>query len=190
MEERDNQRPLPNDRKRSTSADVRGCYRSTGEIMVASRDSGAHTSTSIRPRYKPVSVEALDFDSDNPRFGGAAKGFDQDQIQALLEQNPHYAKELIPSFVENGFIAYEPLVVRERGTRFVVIEGNRRLAAIRYILSNTQEFSDEVRNRFLRIPVLIFPSRAADRIHQDAVRVYLGIHHLFGFREWPPESKA
>jgi hypothetical protein len=132
----------------------------------------------------------LDFDPNNPRFGGAAKGFSQDKIQELLEQNPHYAKELVPSLVENGFIAYEPLVVREKGTRFIVIEGNRRLAAVRHILSSAAEFSDEIRHKFAKIPVLVFPSAVTDESHRDAIRVYLGIHHLFGFREWPSESKA
>jgi hypothetical protein len=103
---------------------------------------------------------------------------------------PHYARELVPSLVENGFIAYEPLVVKQEGDRYVVIEGNRRLAAVRYILNHPAGFSDEIRNKFKRIPALVFPSGATGSAQDDAIRLYLGVHHLFGFRAWPPESKA
>lgn len=143
-----------------------------------------------QPKYRRVHVENLKFDPDNPRFGGTAKGLSQDEILSLLEQTPHYAKELVPSLVENGFIDYEPLVVREENGDLIVIEGNRRLAAVRHILSHTDEFSNEIRKKFTKIPVLKFSGDHDGESQDDAIRVYLGIHHLFGFREWPAESKA
>lgn len=144
----------------------------------------------VRPTYKPVAEGLLDFDATNPRFGGGTEALTQDQLQQLLEETPHYARELVPSLVENGFIAYEPLVVKQEGDRYVVIEGNRRLAAVRYILNHPVDFSDEIRNKFNRIPALVFPTRATESTQDDAIRLYLGVHHLFGFRAWPPESKA
>ena len=101
-----------------------------------------------RPAYRHVPVEDLEFDSNNPRLGGSATGLNQNAIQELLEQIPHYATELVPSFVENEFIAYEPLVVRQKGSKFVVIEGNRRLAAVKHILAHPDEFSQTVRDQF------------------------------------------
>jgi len=142
-----------------------------------------------KPKYKPVRTSLLDFDATNPRFGGGTDTLTQDELQQSLEKAPHYARELVPSLVENGFIAYEPIVVKESKDRYVVIEGNRRLAAVRYIL-NDPRTNDEVRKRFRRIPALVFPSTATDGAQDDAIRMYLGVHHLFGFREWPPESKA
>lgn len=141
------------------------------------------------PKYTPVRTSHLDFDATNPRFGGGTDALTQDALQQLLEKSPHYARELVPSLLENGFIAYEPIVVKENGERFVVIEGNRRLAAVRHILKNPQT-GDELRKRFRKIPALVFPGDAADGTQDDAIRMYLGVHHLFGFREWPPESKA
>jgi hypothetical protein len=142
-----------------------------------------------KPKYKPVRVSLLDFDATNPRFGGGTHTLSQDELQHLLEKAPHYARELVPSLVENGFIAYEPIVVKEHDGRYVVIEGNRRLAAVRYILKSPNT-SEETRDRFHRIPALVFPGLASARTQDDAIRMYLGVHHLFGFREWPPESKA
>lgn len=145
--------------------------------------------TTPRPAYKPVRTNLLDFDATNPRFGGGTDKLSQEELQRLLEKAPHYARELVPSLVENGFIAYEPIVVKKQDGRYVVIEGNRRLAAVRYIL-NDQSTHQEIRSRFRRIPALVFPSTAAEGTQDDAIRMYLGVHHLFGFREWPPESKA
>jgi len=137
-----------------------------------------------------VDVSLLRFDPDNPRFGGGAKGMPQEAIQELLEKSPHYARELVPSLVENGFIPYEPLVVRKKGSIFVVIEGNRRLAAVRYIKNHPDEFDEATRDRLDRVPVLIFPNISKTSSQAEAIRIYLGVHHLFGFRAWPPESKA
>jgi len=89
-------------------------------------------------RYTKVPIGKLRFDPENPRLGGEATRKNQEQIQKYLEGPPHYALELVGSMVENGFLPYEPLVVRQAGDEFVVIEGNRRLAAVLSILSTTK----------------------------------------------------
>lgn len=140
--------------------------------------------------FRYVRPDDLRFDPTNPRFATGAKP-SQPEIQALLEKEPHYALDLIPSFLENGFIDYEPLVVKAESGHYTVVEGNRRLAAIRHILSNVQLYqgqSDRL-NDLQEIPVLIFPARPSAQREKEQ-RVYLGVRHLFGFREWPPESKA
>jgi hypothetical protein len=140
-------------------------------------------------QYTKVPVESLDFDPENPRLGGAARRKNQDQIRKYLEGPPHYALELVGSLVENGFLPYEPIVVRREGERFVVIEGNRRLAAVQSILSGPPvKHTAEVINRLKNIPVLVFPDTSGGD-SEDVLR-YLGVKHLFGFRDWPPVSKA
>jgi len=141
-------------------------------------------------RYTKVPVDDLRFDPENPRFGGEAKRKNQDQIQKYIEGQPHYALDLVGSIVENGFLPYEPIVVRQEGDKFVVIEGNRRLAAVRSILSEPPgKYRAEVTDRLRDIPVLVFPN-GADRGESEEVLRYLGVKHLFGFRDWPPVSKA
>lgn len=144
-----------------------------------------------RPEFTYVSQENLRFDPTNPRFGGSGQAKNQAEIQDLLEKEPHFARELVDSFLENGFIDYEPLVVRRDGADFVVVEGNRRLAAVRHILANRTEYEKKSTriDDLLQIPVLVFPE-AADAQEAKEQRVYLGVRHLFGFREWPAESKA
>ncbi len=142
--------------------------------------------------YRKISPDELYFDPDNPRFTSSAGQNSQDQIQALLEREPHIALELVDSLLENGFIEYEPLVVRKRpsGTGFYVVEGNRRLAAIRHIRQNKTKYAKKSSRLadLESVPVLVFPE--GDTHQKDKQRVYLGVRHLFGFREWPAESKA
>lgn len=145
----------------------------------------------VHPEFTYVHPDKLQFDPTNPRFGGTGEGKRQDEIQGLLEKEPHFALQLIDSFLENGFIDYEPLVVRREADHFIVVEGNRRLAAVRHILSRRDEY-DKKSTRIddlLSIPVLVFPPISASQDNKEQ-RVYLGVRHLFGFREWPAESKA
>lgn len=144
----------------------------------------------VEARYKKVPVGDLRFDPENPRLGGAAKHKNQEQIQKYLEGPPHYALELVGSIVENGFLPYEPLIVRERDGEFFVIEGNRRLAAVQSIIADgTGKYSAEVTGRLGKIPVLVFADSSPGETSDEVLR-YLGVKHLFGFRDWPPVSKA
>ena len=142
--------------------------------------------TETKLEYKDQDL--LDFDPENPRFGGLMKGCKQPEIQKALFEAPYYASELVDSLLKNGFIDYEPLVVKRNGERFTVVEGNRRLAAIRAILVNPELYHGKTED-LKHIPTLVFPDKPDDQ-QQNEMRVYLGVRHLLGFREWPPLSKA
>lgn len=135
-----------------------------------------------------INQELLDFDPGNPRFGGLMKGRKQPDIQKALFEAPYYASELVDSLLKNGFIDYEPLVVKRKAERFTVVEGNRRLAAIRTILAHPDLYHGKT-DDLKHIPALVFPDKPDDQ-QQNEMRVYLGVRHLLGFREWPPLSKA
>lgn len=72
---------------------------------------------------KYVSPDLLDFDPTNPRFGGLMEKRSQPDIQQELVREPYYALELVDSLLKNGFIDYEPLVVKKSGNRYIVVEG-------------------------------------------------------------------
>lgn len=130
----------------------------------------------------------VDLDPKNPRLGDIEVAT-QDKLQKILLAEPHYAMDLVESFVENGFIEYEPLIVREEGARYVVIEGNRRLAAVKHIVANKDKYPADLVAELQNVPVLIF-HYSADASHLKDMRVYLGVRHLQGYRQWPAESKA
>lgn len=139
------------------------------------------------PTLEMVAPDDLHFDPDNPRFGGDGGTKSQVEIQTMLFGAPHYASELVDSLVENGFIDYEPLVARKSGGKYVVIEGNRRLAAVKYLRAHLQDYPTR-KEDLETIPVLAF-SGAQDEKKKE-IRAYLGVRHLMGIREWPPISKA
>ena len=141
-----------------------------------------------KTKLKYVSPNLLDFDPTNPRFAGLLGNHKQPNIHKALLGKPYFASELIDSFLANGFIDYEPLVVKRRGHRFIVVEGNRRLAAIKEIRANPEKYKGRVSD-LESIPVLVFPERP-DEQQQNEMRVYLGVRHMLGFRDWPSNSKA
>lgn len=140
------------------------------------------------PEFKKVPTGDVSFDEENPRLGGK-KGLSQPELQSLLMGEPHFAKELVDSFIENGFIEYEPLVVRQTGKKYTVIEGNRRLAAVKHILANEDDYPSTAVEVLKQVPVLVFHQKA-DASHLKEIKTYLGVRHLQGYREWPAESKA
>jgi hypothetical protein len=138
-----------------------------------------------------VSPDLLEFDPENPRFGGEGKEKTQQEIADMLLEEPHLASQLVDSLVENGFIDYEPLVVRKKGEKsdkYVVIEGNRRLAAVKYLRQHLTEHPER-KSDIEAVPVLIFTAKQTTE-EKKHVRAYLGVRHLLGIREWPPLSKA
>src|SRR5882672_7757444 len=103
-------------------------------MVKASSKSKQSSAPAPEGKPQPLDISSLEFDPENPRTVERL-GLDasQGQIEEFLLGGEMKARELIPSFVENGYIPYEPLIVK-RGKRmgsYVVVEGNRRLAALR-----------------------------------------------------------
>jgi hypothetical protein len=140
-------------------------------------------------KLEPLSPDSLLFDPENPRFGGALAGMSQPEIQKAILGAPHFASELVDSLLENGFIEYEPLVVRRQGDHYVVVEGNRRLAAVKEIRANPDKYKGR-KDGLDKVPAIVFPEQPDNALEQSQMRVYLGVHHMQGFREWPPLAKA
>jgi hypothetical protein len=108
-------------------------------------------------------------------------------------------EELAVSFLESGYWPQEALIcVREQIKKkqvLVVVEGNRRLAALKMIdRSRKGETSPKWREmlggypaeaftRLESIPYILCPSR-------ESVRAFLGFRHVTGIKEWNPAEKA
>jgi hypothetical protein len=108
-------------------------------------------------------------------------------------------EELAVSFVENGFWPQEALIiVKEKlygPVVNVVVEGNRRLAALRLLKlacegkSISRKWDEIIANKkipatlFTKVPYLIANSR-------DEVDAFLGFRHVTGIKEWRPAEKA
>jgi hypothetical protein len=141
-----------------------------------------------------VGPEQLLLDPENPRLPEEVIGKSQSTILHYLYENA-VLDELATSYVNNGFFEHEPLMVAPDDGRYVVLEGNRRLAALKVLLQDEDavaaglrfsiddELTSEVRKSLLSLPIFT----VADR---DEVRKYLGFRHIGGIKTWSAEAKA
>jgi ParB-like chromosome segregation protein Spo0J len=122
-------------------------------------------------QFKRISITNLHLDSRNPRLGrGASASSPRELIQHLFEHDK--AMEVAESIAIRGFFPNEPLLaIRENG-RYVVVEGNRRLAALKALRdpslleARQQRTLERLRRRAnntiaTAVPVTIAPNRRA-----------------------------
>src|SRR6266576_3364359 len=86
--------------------------------------------------YNSILAETLMFNAKNPRLAefGLSEDATQSQILQTLWKNMAI-QEIAMSIAHSGYFNHEPLFVeRGPGNKFVVIEGNRRLAAVNLLL--------------------------------------------------------
>ena len=147
-----------------------------------------------------ATLEELSLDPRNPRLGlGAAESLaTQERVLELMRG--WNLEELAVSFLENGFWPQEAVIVvkeelyGEQDT-LVVVEGNRRIAALQYLVrafdgrpqTRTWRTLIEGATRnselYTRIPFILADSRA------DVV-AYLGFRHVTGIKQWDSTQKA
>jgi len=77
-----------------------------------------------------VPVDWLTLDRENPRLVGRKDMANDAAIISELYRGEELG-ELLQSLASNGYLDIEPLIVKLDGDRFTVLEGNRRLAAIK-----------------------------------------------------------
>ncbi|MBN1459771.1 MAG: ParB N-terminal domain-containing protein [Armatimonadetes bacterium] len=146
--------------------------------------------TTKKPDTLPM--KDLSFDRQNPRLAEydiTASSTDDDVLAVLWEAMD--VRELVQSIAASGFFTHEPLIVTEEVGKQVVIEGNRRLAAVKVLLDTTL-----AKSKGWDVPALSKESRKALEtlpvIHagrEEAWR-YLGFKHVNGPAKWSSYAKA
>lgn len=151
------------------------------------------------PKISYASLEDLFLDPTNPRLGRRIASPELSQEQVLNEMMDWTLEELAVSFLESGFWPQEALIVVTENlygeNRLVVIEGNRRLAALKLLAKADKDpgaknpLRDILKNKKLpgellsSIPYIEVSSR-------KEVSAYLGFRHVTGIKEWNPAEKA
>ena len=140
-----------------------------------------------------LAVANLQFDRRNPRlaeYGIGPKADDADIIAVLWETMD--VLELVQSISASGFFAHEPLIVLPEDGQNIVIEGNRRLAAVKLLLDpeaaraqgwDVPTLSSQQLADLRELPVTVTQSR------EDSWR-YLGFKHVNGPAKWSSYAKA
>ena len=140
-----------------------------------------------------ISVKDLDFDRLNPRlaeYGVSPQSTDESIMEILWDTMD--VLELVQSIAASGFFPHEPLIVAIEEGKKIVIEGNRRLAAVKLLLGdqlakkndwNIPQIPMPEREQLESLPVIIVSNR------QDSWR-YLGFKHVNGPAKWTSYAKA
>ena len=86
--------------------------------------------------FEPLDISLLEFDKENPRLPTSVRNQDEASILNYLATETSI-ENLMTSIGENGFFPGEAMVVTPHNSKYTVIEGNRRLAALRLLQDPT-----------------------------------------------------
>lgn len=137
-------------------------------------------------------IDELHFDRENPRlyeYGISPQTSETEIMQILWDTMD--VRELVQSIASSGYFPHEPLFVATERKKKVVIEGNRRLAAVKILLNpqsvdtggwEVPKLSSRQAKALELLPVL--PSSRL-----EAWR-YLGFKHVNGPAKWSSYAKA
>lgn len=164
--------------------------------MAAAKNPRSQKATTPLQEVRLIATSDLKFDPENPRF---YRLNDTSNVESVVEEmlDKEGAQNLMLSIGQKGYFAGEPLlVVSEDGDApFTVVEGNRRLAAVKLLNGQIQPpqrrrtsigqiRTEAVAQNFpTELPCLVYTAR------RDVLR-YLGYRHITGIQEWDALSKA
>jgi len=141
-------------------------------------------------KIQHINLNKLKLDFKNPRLPIAPSSEDT-IIKWMLEDAS--ILELMLAIGQNGFFIGEALLVMKDNDKFIVLEGNRRLTALK-ILDNPklatirqrkieQILDETIHKNIVDIPCIIFEKR------EDILK-YLGYRHVTGVKSWGILAKA
>jgi len=137
-----------------------------------------------------VLEEDLRFDAKNPRLADDEEAGQDDLLETLWQD--FAVDEVALSIAANGYFPHEPLFATREDGELVVIEGNRRLAAVRLLrhqslrrqvgATDLPVITKQRAKELEELPVVIGP--------RASVWQYVGFKHVNGPQAWRSHSKA
>ncbi|MFG6428876.1 ParB N-terminal domain-containing protein [Roseateles sp. LYH14W] len=161
--------------------------------MAKTSTPSAQAAAAAPPPIVRFKTRDLHFDPKNPRFYRLNNAIEDKQvIEEMLDDEG--VQDLMASIGQKGYFEGEPLLVTREGGRLIVVEGNRRLAAVKLL---NRQFEPPARRRSsiaelreaasveppVELPCIEYPDR------RSSMR-YLGYRHITGIKEWDSLSKA
>ena len=167
-----------------------------------------------------IHVDKLLLDPDNPRFianltphqrtpdeeiedkqAEIFRRFSKNQDDSEFDVTN--IRDLYDSMVRIGFVGIDRIVVRALGEKYLVLEGNRRLATVKSILRDYQDMRPDLEgpekrghveshlDSFRELPVMVLDtSELSNHEVYHKVSIILGIRHHGSVLEWEPLPKA
>ncbi|MBE7649016.1 AAA family ATPase [Tenacibaculum finnmarkense] len=128
-------------------------------------------------------VKVSDSDIDN-------KSVQKRTLYFLLGEKQKNIEDLLKSFKANGFLEVDQIQVEDLGDgKYRVLEGNRRVSALKYLSEKHKEegidlgkLSEEI---FKRVPIVVY-----ENAKSGAHEIIMGLKHVTGNKKWPPLNQA
>lgn len=156
-----------------------------------------------------VSLDQLLLDVNNPRFSELGEDlnpipenrFADEKVQASalekMKQDIFDVSELKDTIKTIGFLPMDRMVLRkwksggDNQEKFVVIEGNRRLTALKWLMNlhdiGKETFSDAQVANFTQLECLLLNEELAPA---SATLILPGLRHVSGIKQWGAYQKA
>lgn len=152
-------------------------------------------------KEETIKIEDLLLDPNNPRF---SKHLDEvtpveklanEEVQALAYAqmndpiNHFEIDELVEAIIADGFIHVDKIFVKKVGSKYLIIEGNRRITAIKKILKDHKEqITPDLDKQIKEIPCIVIDANNPKA--DDMVRKILGLRHHGSILPWKPLPAA
>lgn len=130
-----------------------------------------------RPDYKPVTDAEL-----------ADARVQQRTLNFILGKNQENVKDLISSFTTNGFLDIDQIQVKPVGDKYLVLEGNRRTATLKYLYDEFKKGNDVG-----KLTESDFKSvNLVEITDEDPVQhlITMGLHHISGKKRWSAVNES
>lgn len=146
-----------------------------------------------------IPIDSIYLDPNNPRFisknwndiPDSKLGEQSVQEMASLKLHQEFAIEkLVENIKINGFLTIDRVIVKRfADNKYVVLEGNRRICAVKTIIDeykkNSESVSQEVLDSVQTIKCLVYTG-----CEKQPAWVFQGLRHIIGIQEWPAFNKA
>lgn len=142
---------------------------------------------------KNVTLEQLLLDPENPRLPESVARDQQSMLDYIAETTA--IEELMEAIAENDFFLGEPVIVvpsKDENGKFIVVEGNRRLTAVKLLQDPSNCSSPGERMRSISEAAKHKPKElpVVERGARGEVLPYLGFRHITGVKQWESLAKA
>lgn len=156
-------------------------------------DKGNGKAATVGGRLQHLALSDLLLDPQNPRLPRDVRGNPDQSALATYIARRYHAIEVARSIASNGFFESEPLIAVKSGSQWRVVEGNRRLTALkgladpklRKAFSNAKEWERISKDANLPdlIPVVV-------AVKEKDIWPIVGYRHISGIEPWDPYAKA
>ncbi len=147
---------------------------------------------------KQLAPGNLLLDPQNPRLPPNERGKGQERLLEIMLER-FAIEEIAESICSAGFLPMDPFIGFDDGNKTVILEGNRRLATIKLLLTPTlaperfartwkayaARLSNASRQMMSHLSVMVYHDR-----RNASVLSYIGYRHVNGVMSWEAEEKA